>query len=144
MSFLCWKIKSIFRIKSVRLWGFADFFCFYELCEFLFMGICATPVGVGGVEGVFVRRWLAMGLDHAAVTTSWDPFGVFFLLWGWADVRVERLYFVLAWWFSGCGMLCSYNVSLMVERGCMPCSYFVGRAIKRVFLRWKMWVLWIL
>ena len=63
------------------------------------------------------------------------PLGSFFLLWGWADVRVERLYFVLAWWFSGCGMLCSYNVSLMVERGCMPCSYFVGRAIKRVFLR---------
>ena len=27
-------------------------------------------------------------------------------------------------------MLCSYNVSLMVEGGCMPCSYFVGRAIK--------------
>ena len=50
--------------------GFADFFCFYELCEFLFVGICATPVGVGVRGGVLVRRWLAMGLDHAAVTTS--------------------------------------------------------------------------
>ena len=25
------------------------------------------------------------------------PIGVFFLLWGWADARAERPYFVLAW-----------------------------------------------
>ena len=116
------------RIKSVRLWGFADFFCFYELCEFLFVGICATLLG-SGWEGVCLSAggspwgsttlrlllretplgsfFLALWLDGGS---SWATFWVVILVdpdvldallcrldryWGWVDVRVERLYFVL-------------------------------------------------
>ena len=60
-------MRYIWGVEVVKIF---IVFCFYELCEFLFVGICATPVGVGGEEDVFVRRWLAKRLDHAAVTTS--------------------------------------------------------------------------
>ena len=50
--------------------GFADFFLFYKVYEILFMGDLCDPFGVGMREDVFIRRWLAKRLDHAAVTTS--------------------------------------------------------------------------
>lgn len=43
-----------------------------------------------------------------------EPLWVFLKLWGWADARAERPYFVLAWWFSGHGMPCPYIASLVV------------------------------
>jgi hypothetical protein len=50
---------------------------FYKVYEILFMGDLCDPLGVG-MRGVFIRRWLAMGLDHAAVTTKVRPLWVFF------------------------------------------------------------------
>ena len=50
------------------------------------------------------------------------------------DVRVERLYFVLVWWFSGYGILSPYIIGLVV--GCCVCLLW-GRAIKWVFFSLK-------
>ena len=51
----------------MRLCGFADFFCFYELCEFLFVGICATPLGSGEWEGILMSAGSFASLRNTAV-----------------------------------------------------------------------------
>ena len=56
------------------------FFRFYKLCEFLFMGICATPLGSGGGRMCLSAGGSPWGSTTLRLLLRETPLGSFFSL----------------------------------------------------------------